>query len=166
LHYSLTEKGNVYFYTGEEAVIKNVPAKIRQLQRFLNDLEEKLAGSQQTPSPTPDGQADVVVGVADYYDWLLLRAALDGKSPHTYKDLGEEFGKPVNLSYLYKLHDDLERIGYIGGDWITDKGKERLAALERALASEVQKAQERVNRLEKAKAIVKSWVRERNHSKV
>ncbi|MFI8716190.1 hypothetical protein [Brevibacillus brevis] len=161
LYYSVTGKGTIHFYSGEQAVIKTMPTRIRRLRHFLNDLEKKLSESQSTPSPLSEDQNDFIIGVADYYDWLLLRASLDGKSPHTYKDLGEDFGKPVNLSYLYKLHEELEYIGYISGNWITSEGKEKLVNLEVALFAEVLKAKERITRLEKTESLVKGWIKEK-----
>lgn len=160
LHYTVMEKGLIHFYTGERAVIKAVPAKVKQLRHFLHDLDQKLPASPCPPSPLPENEQEKkIIGVADYYDWLLLRGALDGKSPHSCKDLGDNFGKPVNLSYLYQLHEDLEQTGHISDDWITCKGREKLAALECELKTEVQEALKRVEKLEKTESSVKSWVK-------
>lgn len=159
LHYSVTDKGNVHFFTGEEAVIKRIPVKIQKVQHFLSDLAKNLNGTDDTPPPHVNQESNSIIGVADYYDWLLLRAGSDGLSPYSLKDMREEFGKPINMAYLYKLRGDLEKLGYLAGEWITPSGKVKLLQLEVALAQEVNLARDRIERLQQAETKISSWIR-------
>ncbi|RNB80195.1 hypothetical protein EDM56_27700 [Brevibacillus fluminis] len=163
LHYSLSAKGQVFFYSGQMSVMKTTPEKLKALQLFLADLESNLQAAS-APPPSADEHVTTVVGVGDYYDWLLLRAAEVGRSPHAYKDFGAEFGKPVNLSYLYKLHGELQEQGYLAGDWITTSGRLRQTELERALSREVQSAKNRLMRIEKTGVHVQAWLKSKRAS--
>lgn len=164
LHYTVSDKGQVFFYTGERSVMKSLPEKVKALQHFLLDLERKLSIAD-SPAANRNEPVNTVVGVADYYDWLLLRAAEVGDSVHRYKDFGAQFGKPVNLSYLYKLHGDLQKQGYLAGEWITAAGKVKLAGLEDALSREVHAAKEKLKIMEKTESFVHSWLKNKRADK-
>lgn len=156
LMYRLTDAGNTHFYTGDQAVQKQVMATIAHLKQFVSDLEKSIPGGHSTHEERalPGGY----IGLRHYYEWLLLQGAKQGNSPAQLLSAVNPYGKSIKKSYFYQVYSELQP-ALIVNQQLTHNGQIYLENLEQTLLLEIQKIKPLIDKMTNLPRYIKQWIK-------